>query len=388
MDFSFSPEQQKVLDEVREFLQSESTPELLDETHELGFIYGGKEGRKFIKKFAAKGWLTPNWPKEYGGLGTSAVMTFAIREEMALAGVPLIFVGAHMAGPTIMHFGSDEMKNEWLLPLARGDYEFALGYTEPQAGSDLSSLNIRAVDKGDHFVITGQKTFNTHAHVADYHWLAAITDSEAKRYQNMSMIIVDLKSPGITIRPLITMAGWQTNEVFYDDVIVPKKNLVGQMNMGFYYLMHALDYERMFPLAAYGRIFYKYLQYAQEKTVNGEPLTKNPLIRQKLAQIAIELEANKLLYYRLAHMLDKGQVPNYQSSMQKLFATEVAQNIANTGMEVLGHFGQLKKGSTGAVLDGIMEQIYRTSVVETIYAGTSEIQRSIIALRGLELPRK
>jgi len=388
MDFSFSPEQQKVLDEVREFLQSESTPELLDETHELGFIYGGKEGRKFIKKFAAKGWLTPNWPKEYGGLGTSAVMTFAIREEMALAGVPLIFVGAHMAGPTIMHFGSDEMKNEWLLPLARGDYEFALGYTEPQAGSDLSSLNIRAVDKGDHFVITGQKTFNTHAHVADYHWLATITDSEAKRYQNMSMIIVDLKSPGITIRPLITMAGWQTNEVFYDDVIVPKKNLVGQMNMGFYYLMHALDYERMFPLAAYGRIFYKYLQYAQEKTVNGEPLTKNPLIRQKLAQIAIELEANKLLYYRLAHMLDKGQVPNYQSSMQKLFATEVAQNIANTGMEVLGHFGQLKKGSTGAVLDGIMEQIYRTSVVETIYAGTSEIQRSIIALRGLELPRK
>lgn len=388
MDFSFSPEEQKVLDEVREFLQSESTPELLDETHELGFIYGGEEGRKFIKKFAAHGWLTPNWPKEYGGLGTSAVLTFAIREEMAMAGVPLIFVGAHMAGPTIMHFGSDEMKDEWLLPLARGDYEFALGYTEPQAGSDLSSLNIRAVDKGDHFVITGQKTFNTHSHVADYHWLAAITDPEAKRYQNMSMIIVDLKSPGITIRPLITMAGWQTNEVFYDDVIVPKKNLVGQMNMGFYYLMHALDFERMFPLAAYGRIFYKYLQYALEKKVNGDPLSKNPLIRQKLAQIAIELEANKLLYYRLAHMLDRGQVPNYQSSMQKLFATEVAQNIANTGMEILGHFGQLKKGSAEAVLGGIMEQIYRTSVVETIYAGTSEIQRSIIALRGLELPRK
>lgn len=388
MDFSFSLEEQKLLDEVRAFLQSESTPKLREETHNLGFIYGGEEGRKFIRKFAAQGWLTPNWPKEYGGLGTSHVATFAIREEMAYAGVPLIFVAAHMAGPTILHFGSDALKQAWLLPIARGEVEFCLGYTEPQAGSDLSALSIRAVDQGDYFVITGQKTFNTHAHVADYHWLAAITDSGAKKYQNMSMIIVDLKSPGITIRPLITMAGWQTNEVYYDEVIVPKKNLVGQLNAGFYYLMHALDFERMFPLAAYDRIYQLILEYAQEKQVNGRPLSKDPLIRQKLAQLAIELEANRLLYYRLAHMLDKGQVPNYQASMQKLFATEVAQHIANTGMEVLGPFGQLKKGSKGSVLEGIMEQIYRTSVVETIYAGTSEIQRGIIALRGLELPRK
>jgi 3-oxocholest-4-en-26-oyl-CoA dehydrogenase alpha subunit len=388
VDFAFSTEEQKLLDEVRAFLRSESNPELLEESRQLGFIYGGQEGRRFIKKFAARGWLTPNWPKEYGGLGTSNVMTFAIREEMAQAGVPLIFVAAHMAGPTIMHFGSEAMKEEWLRPIARGEVEFCLGYTEPQAGSDLSALSIRAVDKGDHFIINGQKTFNTHAHVADFHWLAAITDADAKKYANMSMIIVDLKSPGITIRPLITMAGWRTNEVYYDDVIVPKKNLVGQQNAGFYYLMHALDFERMFPLAAYGRIYEQIVEYARKKEVNGQPLSKNPLIRQKLAQLAVELEANRLLYYRLAHMLDKGQVPNYQASMQKLFATEVAQHIANTGMEVLGAFGQLKKGSPESVLEGIMEQVYRTSVVETIYAGTSEIQRGIIALRGLELPRK
>lgn len=388
MDFSFSTEEQKLLDEVRAFLQAESTPELLEESRQLGFIYGGQEGRRFIKKFAAQGWLTPNWPQEYGGLGTSNVLTFAIREEMAYAGVPLIFVAAHMAGPTIMHFGSEAMKAEWLLPIARGEVEFCLGYTEPQAGSDLSALNIRAVDKDDHFVVNGQKTFNTHAHVADYHWLAAITDAEAKKYANMSMMVVDLKSPGITIRPLITMAGWRTNEVYYDDVIVPKKNLVGQVNAGFYYLMHALDFERMFPLAAYGRIYDQIVDYARNKVVGGQPLSKNPLVRQKLAQLAVELEANRLLYYRLAHMLDKGQVPNYQASMQKLFATEVAQHIANTGMEILGPFGQLKKGSPEAVLSGLMEQVYRTSVVETIYAGTSEIQRGIIALRGLELPRK
>jgi alkylation response protein AidB-like acyl-CoA dehydrogenase len=388
MDFQFSAEENRLLDEVRAFIKAESTPELLEETRNLGMLYGGEEGRKFIKKFAANGWLASTWPEEYGGLGISQVLTFAIREEMAYAGVPVSFVAANMAGPTILHFGSDEMKKEWLLPIARGELEFCLGYTEPQAGSDLAAVNIRAVDKGDHFLINGQKTFNSHAHVADYHWLAVITDPEAKRYQNMSMMIVDLKSPGITIRPLITMAGWRTNEVFYDDVIVPKKNLVGEKNMGFYYLMHALDFERMFPLATYRHIFDTIVEYAKETKVNGKSLSSNPLVRQKLAQMEIELEANKLLYYRLAHMLDNGKVPNYQTSMQKLFATEVAQHIARTGMEVLGLLGQLKEGSKWAPLEGRIENICRQSIVETIYAGTNEIQKMIIALRGLELPRK
>ncbi len=388
MDFQFSAEEHKLLEEVRAFIKAESTPELLEETRKLGMLYGGEEGRKFIKKFAANGWLAANWPEEYGGLGISQVLTFAIREEMAYGGVPVSFVAANMAGPTIMHFGSDEMKKEWLLPIARGEFEFCLGYTEPQAGSDLAAVNIRAVDKGDHYLINGQKTFNSHAHVADYHWLAVITDPEAKRYQNMSMMIVDLKSPGITIRPLITMAGWRTNEVFYDDVIVPKKNLVGEKNMGFYYLMHALDFERMFPLATYRYIFDTIVEYAKETKVNGKSLSSNPMVRQKLAQMEIELEANKLLYYRLAHMLDHGKVPNYQTSMQKLFATEVAQHIARTGMEVLGLFGQLKEGSKWAPMEGRIENICRQSIVETIYAGTNEIQKMIIALRGLELPRK
>jgi len=388
MDFEFSAKEQDVIQDVREFLRTESTPELLEESHSLGHIYGGTEGRKFIKKFAANGWLVPNWPKEYGGLGTSAMLTFAIKEEMAIAAVPLIFVAAHMAGPTIMHFASDEMKEKWLLPIARGEVEFALGYTEPQAGSDLSSLEIHAADGGDHFIVNGGKSFNTHSHVADYHWLASITDPEAKRYQGMSMMIVDLKSPGIEIRPMITMAGWQTNEVFYNDVEVPKNHLVGEINQGFYYLMSALDFERMFPLAAYERIFNEIVSYAKETSVGGQPLSKQPLIRQKLAQLKIELEVNRLLFFRLAHMIDKGQIPNYQTSMQKLFATETAQHITQAGMEILGHHGLLKKGSRHAVLEGLIEQSYRTSIVETIYAGTSEVQRNIIALRGLKLPSK
>lgn len=388
MDFDFSPEEKEILAEVREFIKLESTPELHTETVQLGHIYGGEKGREFIKKFAANGWLVPNWSEEYGGIGSSAILAFGIREEMALSGVPIVFVAAHMSGPTIMHFASEEMKKEWLLPIARGEIEFALGYTEPQAGSDLSSLDIRAVDNGDYFIVNGQKSFNTASHVADYHWLATLTDPDAKRYHGMSMMIVDFKSPGIEIRPMKTMAGWQTNEVFYNDVIVPKKNLVGEKNLGFYYLMSALDFERMFPLAVYRRVFNQITDYAKTTLVNGKPLSKDPLIRQKLAQLKIELEADRLLFYRLAHIIDKGEIPNYQSSMQKLFATETAQRITNTGMEILGHYGRLTEGSPRAVLSGSIEQFYRSSIVETIYAGTSEIQRNIIALKGLKLPSK
>ena len=388
MDFEFSGEEQKVLQEVRAFIRDEATQELLDESLSIGFIYGGKLGRAFVQKFAANGWLVPSWPSEYGGLGASATLTFAIREEMAYGLVPCSFVAAHMAGPTIMHFGSEEMKKEWLLPIARGEVEFALGYTEPEAGSDLSNVNLRAVEDGDNFILNGQKTFNTHSHVADYHWLACRTNPDAKRHRGMSLIIVDLKSPGVTIRPMVTMAGWQTNEVYYDDVVVPKKNLVGEINQGFYYLMAALDFERMFPFGGYVRLFEEVVDYARQTTVGGKPLSKNPLVRQKLAQVAIELEASKLLYYSLAHILDSGQIPNYQTSMQKIFATETAQRLSNTCMEVLGLFGQLKRDSKWAALAGQVEHRYRWSVVESIYAGTNEVQRNIIALRGLGLPAK
>jgi alkylation response protein AidB-like acyl-CoA dehydrogenase len=388
MDFGFRKEEEDLISEVRAFIKKEATPEMLAETRELGQIYGGPEGRKFIQKFAAKGWLTPNWPKEFGGMGASEMVTYIIRDEMAYARVPSVFVAAHMAGPTILRVGNEELKKEYLPRIARGEVEFALGYTEPQAGSDLVALKIRAEDKGDFFLINGQKTFNTHCHVADYHWLAARTDFEVPKHKGVSMIIVDLKSPGITIRPLITMAGWRTNEVYYDDVVVPKKSLVGEKNKGFYYLMAALDFERMVPPGLYWRLFDEIVQYAKETVVDGKRLSQKPLIRQKLSQMAVELEVTRLLYYQLAHMLDKGTIPNYQSSMEKMFATEVAQRVANTGMEVMGLCGQLKEGSRWAPLAGRVEHFYRWSVVETVYAGTSEIQRNIIALRGLGLPRE
>jgi alkylation response protein AidB-like acyl-CoA dehydrogenase len=242
MDFRFSKEEEEILQQVRDFIQQEATPELLAETHALERIYGGKLGREFIKKFAANGWLTPNWPFEYGGLKSSEMLTYMIKDEMTYAGVPHAFVGAHYAGATIIRYASDVLKQEFLLPIARGEIEFCLGYSEPSAGSDLLGLEMSAEDQGDYYLVNGQKTFNTHAHVADYHWLAVRTNPDVPKHKGLSMMIVDLETPGITIRPMTTIADSRTNEVYYDNVKVPKDRLVGEPNMGFLYLMEALDY--------------------------------------------------------------------------------------------------------------------------------------------------
>ncbi|MFB3813380.1 MAG: acyl-CoA dehydrogenase [Terriglobales bacterium] len=387
MDFEFSSEQQAIIREVRQFIAKEATPEMLKESHELEYIYGGPEGRKFIRKFAANGWLTPSWPKEYGGLESSEMVTYIIRNEMAYAGVPIHFAGAHMAGPSILRYGSDAIKRKFLLPLAKGEIEFALGYSEPAAGSDLMGLKMLAEDKGDHFLVNGQKTFNTHAHVADYHWLAVRTDLEAPRHKGISILIVDLKTPGITIRPMKTMAGTRTNEVYYDNVKVPKENLLGEKNQGFKYIMAALDFERMFPWGHYKKFFEELVCFVKQTMVDGRPLAKDPLVRQKLAQLEIEFDVLKLLYFQLAHLLDNGKIPSYQSSMEKTFFSELCQRVADAAMEILGLTGQVRAGDKRAVLHGMPNFFYRWAIIETIYGGTSEIQRNIIAQRGLGLPR-
>lgn len=388
MEFGLSPDEAKTLEEIHNFLEREVTLQVIEETLRLGSNYGGPEARKVVQKMGAKGWLCPTWPKEYGGLSRSELLRFMILDEMAYMGLPWIFVGINMAGPTILRFGTEEQRRQLLPPIARGEVEYALGYTEPQAGSDLASLEMRAEDKGDHFIVSGQKMFNTHCHIADNHWLAARTDPSAPKHKGISLMIVDLKSPGITVRPMTTMGGWQTNEVFYDDVLVPKKNLIGEMNRGFYYIMTALDFERMFPIGTYRRLFEDLVQYVRETTVDGIPLGKNCLVRQRMAEIATELEGARLLFYNLAFLLDKGQVPSYQASMEKLFATEMAQHLTNAGMQIMALLGQLAYGSKYAPLQGMMEHHYRSAIIDTVVAGTSEIQRNIIALRGLGLPAR
>jgi len=387
MEFRFTAEEEKFRQEIREFLHKEA--ELIEKVRWEETIGGGwgPATWEFVRKAGAKGYLTPSWPKEYGGLGASHMQRYIIAEELAYHVGRLAAVGVGMAGPVILRFGTEAQKERFLPEIARGEVEYALGYTEPEAGSDLASLQMRAVRKDDHYIINGQKVFNTACHWSKYHWLAARTDPTAKKHRGISMFVVDLDSPGITIRPLIGLGKVRTNEVFYDNVRVPKENLVGDINRGFNYIMAALDFERMLPMGIYRRLLDELIEYVKANKVDGKLLASSPIIRQKLAQLAIELEVANLLYYRLAYLLDRGEPTSHQASMEKVFGTEVGQCLTKAGMQILGLYGQLQQGSKWVPLQGRVENSYRTSIIETIYAGTSEVQRNIIAIRGLGLPR-
>jgi hypothetical protein len=247
---------------------------------------------------------------------------------------------------------------------------------------------IFAEEKEDHYIMNGQKIFNTAAHYAHFHWLGARTDWEnPKRHQGISLFVVDLKSPGITIRPMQTMSDLMTNEVIYEDVKVPKENLIGQKNRGFYQIMTALDYERVTPSGGLYHLFEEILAYVKETEFNGKPLAKDPAVRHRLAQLAIDISSARLLDWRVAWMINRGTVPNYQSAMSKAYSTELIQRIYNVWVDIMGLFGQLQPGSKWAPLNGRIERQHRRSVIESIYRGTNEIMRVIIAARGLGLPR-
>jgi alkylation response protein AidB-like acyl-CoA dehydrogenase len=288
-----------------------------------------------------------------------------------------------------MLFGSEEMRREWLPRIAKGETRFWLAYSEPNAGSDLASLQTRAVDDGDDLIINGQKTWSTVAHVSHYAWMVVRTDPTAPPHKGITLLIVDNNSPGVTIRPLINICGFHSfNEVFFDNVRVPKKNIVGERNKGWYYLMVALDFERLvIPMGGFRRTFEEIAQYAKETKHNGQPLSQNLLIRNKLAEIAIQIEVAYMFFWQTAWMLDKGLVPNIEASVLKLFTTQLSQKLANTGMQVMGHYGPLERESKWASLRGRVQSGYLDCISALVGAGTSEIQRNIIAMRGLGLPR-
>ncbi len=384
MDFYFTEEQKRLRDEVRSFLAKEVTPEVVQETESnLGL---GPHSWEFMRKAGARGWLCPTWPRQYGGLETSHIDRLIIWDEIAYHGAMEIWAGVRMAGPTIMLFGTDEQKREWLPPIARGEIDFAAGLTEPDAGSDVAAIRLRAVEDRDDYVLNGQKLFNTACHFAQYHWLGARTDPDAPRHRGLSLFIVDMKSPGITIRPQWTFGGWRTNEVFYDNVRVPKKNMVGEKNRGFHYLAISLDLDRVSSTGRVQRSLEHLVKYAQETQQGGASLGENPLLRNKLAELAIELEIVRCLTYRHAWLRDRGVIPNYEASMIKMFLNELMQRLFKCGMEMSGLYGQLQDGSKWVPLNGRIELGARSSTHGTIYGGTSEIMRNVIALRGLGLP--
>lgn len=386
MDFGLSPEEQAFKKEVVAFFDRELKPEVIDE---LSMGNGpGPATKAFYRMLGSKGWLTINWPKKYGGLDGTCVQRLIVTEELAYRRAFYTMVGPAMAGPTILLVGSDEMKEEFLPRIARCEIDFALGYTEPDAGSDLASLDIRAVEDGDYYVIDGQKMFNTDCHYSDYHWLGARTDPTVSKHKGISLFVVDLKSPGIEIRPIYVLDGMRTNVVYYEDVRVPKRNLVGMPNMGFYYIATALDFERVLPVADFRRDFEDLLDCVKNMSRDGIPLAEDPLVRQRLAESAIEVEAAWLLAFRIAWMIDRQIVPNYEASMLKMYVTEAYQRLGLAAHQILGPLGQLVHGSEWVQANGRLSQLYLNSFIRTVAGGTSEIQRTVIALRGLGLPRK
>lgn len=389
MDFRDTPEQAKWRQEVREFLRTEwpkvrpPAAEDLDVPYQRGAA--GDVLRKWREKLAEKGWIAPAWPKEYGGLGLGVMEQFIMNEEFAEARVPQVGgMGVSMIGPTLIIHGTEEQKREHLPRILRGEVQWCQGYSEPGAGSDLASLQTRAVRDGDDWIINGQKIWTSGAHTADWMFMLARTDPDAPKHRGITYFLVDMKSPGITVRPLINMAGLHNfNEVFFEDVRVPHKNVVGEVNRGWYVGTTTLDFERSSIGNAVGQrqaIEY-YLGWVKK---NGVRLPE--AARAEWADRWVEAAVAKMLSYRVVSLQAAGRVPNYEASMAKLYNSELSQRIARTAIKTLGLWGQVTDRER-APMRARAPMSYLATVSSTIAGGTSEIQRNIIATRGLGLPR-
>jgi alkylation response protein AidB-like acyl-CoA dehydrogenase len=389
MEFEFTSEQESFRGNVRRFLSENWSP---PENARPGDADMNSAGRRFEKQLAGKGWLTLAWPKEYGGAGASHMDQMIFREETAYAGAPGSGgQGVSMVGPCLMVHGTEDQKKQHLPRIAHGEVHWAQGFSEPGSGSDLASLQTRAIRDGDDFVINGQKIWTSGAHEADWIHVLTRTDPDAPKHRGISYFLLDMRTPGVTVRPLINMLGdHEFNEVFFEDVRVPVRNMLGEENRGWYVGATLLDFERSgVNWSAQGRRTVERLgQYAKETTGANGRLIDSPAVRQGLAERRIEVEASRLLSYRVAWMQGAGLIPNYEASMSKVFGSELGQRIALFGLKLLGLSGQnVDADDPRAPLGADIGRSYMRTVPSTIAAGTSEIQRNIIATRGLGLPR-
>ncbi|MCC7364862.1 MAG: acyl-CoA dehydrogenase family protein [Dehalococcoidia bacterium] len=384
MQFTLSPSDEAFRTEVRDWILGEFGPDW-DGGEAVSSEAEYAAGGALMKTLSDKGWLAMSWPKEYGGGGATYWQQLIFKEEMAYHRVPVGSpVGIGFAGPTIIIYGTEEQKQRYLPPTITGDMIWCQGFSEPGSGSDLASLQTRAVRDGDHYVVNGQKIWTSFAHYADAMILLARTDTEAPKHRGISYFLVDMKTPGITVRPLIDMSGAHFfNEVFFEDVHIPADALLGTENRGWYQAATTLDFERssVAGAAALRRSLEDLVRALRERgRLSREALAE-------LADIRIGIEIGRMLSYRVVSMQSAGMVPNQEASVGKLFLSELGQRYARTGLKLLGLSGQLVQGSKYVPLQGRYADNVMTTVPSTIAGGTSEIQRNIIATRGLGLPR-
>ncbi|MEX2081255.1 MAG: acyl-CoA dehydrogenase family protein [Dehalococcoidia bacterium] len=386
MDFNDSPEQAEWRTEVRTFLKTDMPSSMRDGALEPQEMM--RRGRELFRdwrtKLSAKGWVAPAWPKEYGGAGLGVMDQFIMNEEFAEArAMGAGGMGTSMIGPTLIIHGNEDQKKEHLGAILRGEVQWCQGYSEPGSGSDLASLQTRAIRDGDDFVINGQKIWTSGAHMADWMFMLARTDPDAPKHRGITYFLLDMKAPGVTVRPLINLAnGHAFNEVFFEDVRVPIRNVVGEIDRGWYIGTTTLDFERSSIGNAVGQR--QTLEYYLRHLKQAGPAKEG--VRNEFTDRWIEAAAAKLMSYRVISIQAEGRVPNHEASIAKLFNTELSQRIARTAMKMLGTAGQLLDRDV-APLRGRAAASYMQTVASTIAGGTSEIQRNIVATRGLGLPR-
>jgi 3-oxocholest-4-en-26-oyl-CoA dehydrogenase alpha subunit len=399
MDFSISttPEEEKFRLEVKEFLKQEAADiELMSANR--GSQPGDESNqasRRIAKKLGAKGWLSLTWPVEYGGRGEAGIpLKLVYTDEASKVNLPGVNgFGLEMLAPILLAHGTEEQKRKHLIPMAKGELFWCEGFSEPNAGSDLFSLQTKAVDAGDHFVVNGQKIWTTGAHRSDWGFFLVRTDPNATRkHLGLSFILINMKTPGVTVKPIQNMAGvFDFCETFLDDVKVPKENLVGNLNEGAKVAGALLNAERSsLILVGSGarRSADRLLKYMKEAEANGALRWEKDVWLYKMADVAIKAEIAGLFGKYAYWQQTRGKDYTLIASLGKVFSSELNQQIVDLGTQLLGLHGQLMKGSKWAWKDGLIGQTYLNSHQSRLLGGSSEIQRTTIATRGLGLPRK
>ncbi len=391
MDFEFTPEQNQFVADVEAFLDANDDPEVFDVTREnMAQIVDTPRRRKFMAKLGEQGWLGITWPKEVGGSEGEGVYEYLLNEALAARGGPQIGKGVGIIGKTIISHGSERMKQEFLPKILCNEVEFAVGYSEPNAGSDAASMQLKATRDGDGWRLNGQKTWTTSAHFADWYWVGARTDPDAPKHHGITLFLVPMDHPNITVKEIWTMGDERTNEVYLDDVFVHDDYVVGELNHGFQYISEALDLER-FTLFTYSPIAQRLdllTEYVATATRDGEPLKDDAVVREKIAQLHTEAEVARVLGLKFVFKAGEGGAPpTSEASEYKLFATEYSRRLADASMDLAGPGGQLRVRSEDAPMKGRPESTYRYTVIDTIGGGASEIQKNIIARRKLGLPK-
>ncbi len=388
MELALTSEQEALRAELREYFAAMMTPEVEEEMarHEMG----GPLSRELARKMGADGWLGIGWPKQYGGQNRSPIEQLVFFDEASRAGAPVPLLTINTVGPTLMRFGTEEQKQHFLPPILQGEIQFAIGYSEPGAGTDLAALKTRAVRDGDEYVINGQKIFTSLANQSEYVWLAVRTDPDAPKHKGISILIVPTAAEGFSLSPIHIVGGGRTNATFYDDVRVPVTARVGEENEGWKLITTQLNHERV-ALCNAG-VVYRHLhdvrRFAADTTLaNGARVIDQEWVQLSLARVAARVEFLKLMNWKVAWGLTTGAINPADASVTKVFGTELYLEAYRLLLEVLGPAGYLKRGTPGAALRGRLERSYAGTLILTFGGGTNEVQRDIIAMVGMGMPR-